>query len=191
MFWKRQRRKRNKKSPMRGQMSLVLAGVSLLLCAGLFAVDLFSVDKVTELQQHFDHESRASEKIKTLDRLADAQFAAESHLESTSNFSEAALIFEKYRDNLRVAFELLKKQEPDAEKHSPPYRHLELQTRRGIREVEETLLIAPLDLRPPLEIVRKDIVEMDDELIRLLFPRRTKIPPKPPEKEAPPPGAKP
>jgi hypothetical protein len=160
--------------------------LSLLLCAGAFATD-----KVTELQQHFDRESHASDKIKTLDRLADAQFEVETRLETTGNFSEAALIFEKYRDNLRVAFELLKKQEPDAEKHSGPYRHLELQTRRGIREVEETLLIAPLELRPPLEIVRKDIVDMDDELIRLLFPRRTKAPAKPPDKDAPPPEVKP
>jgi hypothetical protein len=188
MFWKRHRRKRNKRSPSR---ELVFAGVSLLLCAGVFAVDPFPVDKLTELQQHFDRESRASGKIKTLDRLSEAQFAAESNLESASNFSEAVLIFEKYRDNLRDAFELLKKQEPDAEKHSTPYRHLELQTRRGIREVEQTLLVAPLELRPPLELVRKDIVEMDDELIRLLFPRRTKIPAKPPEKDAPPPEAKP
>lgn len=168
----------------------------MLLCTGIFAVNLFAVnpspvDKVTELQQHFDRESRASDKIKTLERLADAQFEVETRLESTGNFSEAALIFEKYRDNLRVAFELLKKQEPDAEKHSTPYRHLELQVRRGIREAEQTLLIAPLELRPPLEIVRKDIVDMDDELIRLLFPRRTKIPPKAPVKDAPPPEAKP
>jgi hypothetical protein len=201
MCWKRQRRKRNKTSPSRGPRSLVFAEVSLLLCTGFFAVDLFAVDptpvdpspvdKVTELQQHFDRESRASDKIKTLERLADAQFEVETRLETTGNFSEAALIFEKYRDNLKVAFELLKKQEPDAEKHSTPYRHLELQARRGIREAEQTLLIAPFDLRPPLEIVRKDIVEMDDELIHLLFPRRTRIPPKAPVKDAPPPEAKP
>jgi hypothetical protein len=186
MFWKRQRRKRNKQPPSRERRRFVFAALPLLLCVGAFAAD-----KVTELQQHFDREAHASDKIKTLDRLADAQFEVETRLETTGNFSEAALIFEKYRDNLRAAFELLKKQEPDAEKHSGPYRHLELQTRRGIREVEQTLLIAPLELRPPLEIVRKDIVDMDDELIRLLFPRRTKIPPKPPEKDPPPPEAKP
>jgi|HubBroStandDraft_6_1064221.scaffolds.fasta_scaffold00828_15 hypothetical protein len=186
MFWKRQRRKRSNKSSSRGRRSFVFAALPLLICAGAFAAD-----KVTELQQHFDRESHASDKIKTLDRLTDAQFEVETRLETTGNFSEAALIFEKYRDNLKVAFELLRKQEPDAEKHSTPYRHLELQTRRGIREVEQTLLIAPLELRPPLEIVRKDIVEMDDELIRLLFPRRTQIPAKPPEKQAPPPEAKP
>jgi hypothetical protein len=35
-------------------------------------------------------------------------------------------------------------------------------------------------VRPPLEIVRKDILDMDDELIRLLFPKRTPDPEKVP-----------
>jgi hypothetical protein len=186
MFWKKQPRKRNRSGLSRDQRLLAAVAVSFALAAGVFAVD-----RVKDLQQRFDREARASDKIKTLDHLADAQFEAESRLESTGNFSDAALIFEKYRDNLRAAFELLKKQEPDAEKHSAPYRHLELQVRRGVREAEEALLIAPPDLRPPLEIVRKDIIEMDDELIRLLFPRRTKIPAKAPEQSPPPPEAKP
>jgi hypothetical protein len=42
--------------------------------------------------------------------------------------------------------------------------------------VEDTLLVTPDDVRPPLEIVRKDLIEMDDALIHLLFPRRTKDP---------------
>ena len=99
----------------------------------------------------------------------------------------AGLTFEKYRDNVRACFELLRKQEPDADKHPNEYRHLELQTRRGIREVEDTLLIAPPEMRPPLEIVRKDILDIDDELIRILFPRRTPEP----EKVPPVPEAKP
>ena len=57
--------------------------------------------------------------------------------------------------------------------HPGGYRQLELEVRQGIREVEDTLLAAPEDLRPPLEIVRRDLIETDDALIRLLFPRRT------------------
>jgi hypothetical protein len=185
MFWKKQRKKRSN-APSRRQGRFAVVAVCFALAAGALAVD-----KLKDLQQRFDRESRATEKIKTLDRLADAQFEAESRLESAGNFTEAALIFEKYRDNLRTAFELLKKQEPDAEKHSGPYRHLELQVRRGVREAEEALLIAPPDLRPPLEIVRKDIIDMDDELIRLLFPRRSKAPAKASDQTPPPPEAKP
>jgi hypothetical protein len=52
--------------------------------------------------------------------------------------------------------------------------------RQGIREAEDTILVAPEDVRPPLEIVRKDLIDVDDALIRQLFPRRTKDPGKVP-----------
>jgi hypothetical protein len=88
---------------------------------------------------------------------------------------------------VRQAFELLKKQEPDADRHPSGYRQLELEVRQGIREVEDTLLVAPEDVRPPLELVRKDLIETDDTLIHLLFPRRSKDPEKvPPAAEAKP-----
>ena len=51
---------------------------------------------------------------------------------------------------------------------------MELEVRHGIREVEDTLLVASEEVRPPLEIVRKDLIDTDDALIHLLFPRRTK-----------------
>ena len=137
-------------------------------------------DKVKELQDHFDKETHSMAKVKELDSLAEAQFEAATKAGGLGDFVAVGLTFEKYRDNVRDALQLLKKQEPDADRHSSGYRQLELQVRRGIREVEETLMIAPGEMRPPLEIVRKDLLDMDDELIRLLFPRRTKGPEKVP-----------
>jgi hypothetical protein len=139
-----------------------------------------ATDKVKELQGHFDKESHASSKIRALDKLADAQFEAASKAGQAGNYVAVGLTFEKYRDNVRATFELLKKQEPDADRHPGGYRQLELQVRRGIREVEDMLLAAPQEMRPPLGIVRQDLLNIDDELIRLLFPRRTKDPEKAP-----------
>lgn len=154
----------------------------LLVCAVVAAPD-----KLKELQDHFDKDSHASSKVRSLDRLADAQFESASKAIQANDFSSAGLTFEKYRDNVRAALELLKKQEPDADRHPGGYRQLELQTRKGIREVEEAELVAPLEMRPPLEIVHKDLIDMDDELIRLLFPRRSKEPEKvPPASEVKP-----
>src|SRR2546430_10716045 len=47
---------------------------------------------------------------------------------------------EKYRDNVRAALDALKKQHPDAEKHSNGYRQIEMQVKQGIREVEDSML---------------------------------------------------
>lgn len=139
-----------------------------------------AADKLKELQDHFDKESHAYGKVKSLDKLADAQFESATKAIQANDFSTAGLTFEKYRDNVRAALELLKRQEPDVDRHPGGYRQLELQTRKGIREVEEVELVAPQELRPPLQIVHKDLVDMDDELIRLLFPRRSKDPEKVP-----------
>jgi hypothetical protein len=142
-----------------------------------------AVDRVEELQKSFDKDTHAATKIRTLDKLSDAQFEVTRKAGAAGDFNTVGFTFEKYRDNVRACFDLLKKQEPDADKHSNDYRRLELQTRRGIREVEDALLTAPPEVHPPMEIVRKDILDMDDELIRLLFPKRTadpvKVPPVP------------
>jgi len=138
------------------------AGCALLL---LGSCTIFAADKVKELQDHFDK---------------DAQFESASKAIQANDYSSAGLTFEKYRDNVKAAFELLKKQEPDVDRHPGGYRQLELQVRKGIRQVEEADLVAPQELRPPLELVHRDLLDMDDELIRLLFPRRSKEPEKVP-----------
>ena len=139
------------------------------------------------MQTHFDRENHSGAKIKDLQKLGAAEFDAATQASKVGDYLAVGLIFEKYRDNVRQAFELLRKQEPDADRHPRGYRQLELEVRQGIREVEDTLLVTPDDVRPPLEIVRKDLIETDDVLIHLLFPRRTKDPVKaPPAAEAKP-----
>jgi hypothetical protein len=157
------------------------AGV--LSCAGAIGV----ADKLKELQEHFDRANHAGAKIKDLQKLGALEFDAATQASKAGDYIAVGLIFEKYRDNVRQAFELLRKQEPDADRHPGGYRQLELEVRQGIREVEDTLLVAAEDVRPPLELVRKDLIDTDDALIRLLFPRRTKDPVKvPPAAEAKP-----
>jgi hypothetical protein len=178
MFWKRWPRRKSSGGVRRWQK--LLAGCVFLLGACVVAV---AADKLKDLQDHFDKDSHAGSKIKSLDKLGDAQFDAAGKCIQANDYVTAGLTYEKYRDNVRATFELLKKQEPDADRHPNGYRQLELQVRKGIRELQEVQLIAPPDLRPPLSIVLKDLIEMDDELIHLLFPRRTRDPDKMPAPE--------
>ena len=163
-------------------------GLSLLIFVPLFGrADAFPSDKLKELQDHFDHDTHAGSKVKDLQKLAAAQFEAATTAGNAGDYMTVGFIFEKYRDNVRAAFELLKKQEPDADRHPNNFRQLELGVRQGIREVEDTMLASPEPVRPPLEIVHKDLVQIDDALINLLFPRRTKDPAKvPPSPESKP-----
>jgi predicted small metal-binding protein len=180
MSWRKWRKKRS--STAIALTWFAVSCASLVLACGV----LSAADKLKELQDHFDKESHASSKVRSLDKLADAQFESATKAIQSNDFSSAGLTFEKYRDNVRAALELLKKQEPDVDRHPGGYRQLELQVRKGIREVEEVQLVAPQELRPPLEIVHKDLIEMDDELIHLLFPRRSRDPEKVPPAEGKP-----
>jgi hypothetical protein len=175
MYWKKWPKKRSSGEARRWEAWTVLC--ALLVLAGTVVE---GADRVKELQDRFDRESQATSKVKVLDKLASAQFEAAAKAGDSGDFVAVGLMLEKYRDNVQGVFQLLKKQEPDADRHPNGYRQLELQVRRGMREVAETLVIAPGEMRPPLELVRQDLLNMDDELIHLLFPKRTREPQKVP-----------
>lgn len=129
-------------------------------------------DKLAELQEQFDRETSAVHKAKLLEKLGDAQFSAARDAGKSNDYSSVDIAMEKYRDNVRGAFDALKKQHPDAERHPNGYKQLEMSVRKGIREVDDTMLVAPLEYKPPLQLVRLDLIAVDDELLRMLFPRR-------------------
>jgi len=151
-------------------------GMSLGAVFGL-ALVLFvwppcAAGQLADLQTRFDRESNSVRKAKLLEKLGEAQFESVRQAEKAGDNSSVGLTLEKYRDNVRAAFDALKKQHPNAEKQPNGYRQLEIQARKGMREITESLLVAPEPYRPPLEIVRDDLAAMNDELLKLLFPNR-------------------
>ena len=141
---------------------------AMLLCAAAG----FAADDLGMLQQRVDAEHDGVRKAKMLQKLGDAQFAKERQEAKANDYLAVGLVMEKYRDNVRAAVEALKKQHPDAEKHSSGYRQLEIHVAAGIREVQDVILAMPEPYRPPMELVLSDLRAMDVELLRLLFPRR-------------------
>jgi hypothetical protein len=129
-------------------------------------------DDLTQLQQHFDRETDGVRKAKLMRKLGDAQFAAERDAAKKEDYVAVGLAMEKYRDNVRAALDALKKTHPDAEKHSGGYRELEMHTGRGLREIRDVILTMPEQYRPPMQIVERELVDLDNAMLRLLFPRR-------------------
>jgi len=148
--------------------------LSALFCLLFFAVGfpVSAADGLAELQAQFDRETSGVHKAKLLGKLGDAQLDEARRAGRAGDYDAVGLTLEKYRDNVRAAVEALKKQHPDAERHSNGYRQLEIHVRKGIREVDDTLLVSPESHMPPLQIVRQDLAAMDDELLKMLFPRR-------------------
>jgi hypothetical protein len=150
-----------------------------------------AVDKLSDLQARFDIETNGVHKAKMLQRLGDAEFEEASRAEKSGDYSTVDLIMEKYRDNVRAATDGLEKDNPDGERHPNGYKQLEMHVQKGLRQVEEILLLAPPEYKPPLQLVRQDLLSLDDKLLRSLFPRRHEKKPaaptdpttKPPEPE--------
>jgi hypothetical protein len=143
--------------------------ISILMVALCGAAD--SADKLSDLQARFDEETNAVRKAKMLQKLGDAQLAEAGRAESAGDFSTVGLILEKYRDNVRAACDALEKENPDAERHPGGYKQLEMHVQKVLREMDQFLLDAPDPLKPPLQIVRQDLINLDDKLLRSLFPR--------------------
>jgi hypothetical protein len=156
----------------------IFFGAAFFSCAALFAAD-----KVEELQARFDRETSAVGKAKLFEKLGNAQFA--DARKPGQEYSHIGLVMEKYRDNARVAFDALKKAQADAERHPNGYKQLQFHVHRSLRELDEILLVAPPEYKPPLHLVRQDLGAIDDELLHMLFPRRPgehPLRPPPPEK---------
>lgn len=131
---------------------------------------LAASETLKELQERFDHEGNAVHKAKQMQKLGDAQFAAMHDAEHAEDYTEVGVTLEKYRDNVRAAFEGLKKEHPDAERQSNGYRQLQMHVQRSIKEAEDALREAPDPLKPPLNLVLGDLRAMNSEMLKLLFP---------------------
>ena len=131
----------------------------------------------SDLQNRFDHEVNSVRKAKLFEKLGDEQLAEIRRQSQAGDFNAVGQIMEKYRDNVRAASQALEKESPDGERHPNGYKQLEMHVQKGLREVDEILLISPPEFKPPLQLVRKDLLVLDDELLRFLFPRRHEKPP--------------
>ena len=164
----------------RATRGMWLGMTAMFLAMG--AAVLAAPDKISELQARFDHENNPVHRAKLMDKLGDEEFEEARRAFKKNDLVTVGTVLEKYRDNVRVALDGLRKKRTDAERDSAGYRQLEIHVRRGIREVDEILLRIPDEYQPPLQLVRKDLDEMDRELIHMLFHYRDSevAPPGPP-----------
>ncbi len=124
----------------------------------------------SELQARFDHETNSVHKAKIFEKLSDEQLAEVRHASQASDYNAVGTIMEKYRDNARAALDALKKEHPNAEHQINGYKQLQIHIRRAIRDLKETVLLAPDEYKPPLQLVERDLALIDDELLQSLFP---------------------
>src|ERR1700722_6873559 len=124
----------------------------------------------SDLQARFDHETNSVHKAKLFEKLSDEQLAEVRRASQSSDYNAVGTVMEKYRDNARTAVDALKKEHPNAEHQLNGYKQLQIHIRRAIRDLKETVLLAPDEYKPPLQLVERDLALIDDELLQSLFP---------------------
>lgn len=157
--------------------------VTMVIFSAAFCGVVSGQDKLSDLQARFDAETSAVHKAKMLQHLGDAEFEEAARASKAGDFIIVGMILEKYRDNVAAAAAALEKQAPDGEHHPAGYKQLEMHVQKALRELDEYLLEAPDPFKPPLQIVKQDLLNSDNKLLRCLFPSHRHG--KPPDAAAP------
>ena len=150
-----------------------LGASALILLAAMVPVGIAraATEDVNALQARFDRETNSVHKAKLMEKLGDAQLEVTRRASQANDYKTIGFVMEKYRDNARAAVDALKKDHPDAERHTNGFKQLQIHVHKALREVDQVMVVAPQEYLPPLEIVRRDLATIDDELLDLLFPR--------------------
>jgi len=150
-----------------------------------------AADDLDALQARFDRETDGGQKVKALKQLAEALVQREREASRAGDYSTVGLTLEKYRDNIKAAFEALKRTHPNAVKKPGGYKRLEFENQKAMREVRDLLLTVPEEYKPPLQIVQTDLLAIENDLLHALFPDRPGEKPLPSQTDKPGPSPAP
>jgi hypothetical protein len=146
-----------------------------LLFAALVFMPAAALAQASQLEAHkarFQRESSPVEKAKLMRKLGEAQLDAAREHARTGQVDAALEMVASYRDAVVLAHGGLKSSGINAERKPGGFKQLEIHVRQGLRRLEDLILAIPVDRREPFEAIRKQLDEIDRELIEMLFPRR-------------------
>jgi hypothetical protein len=146
-------------------------------CASSFA--LAPQNNTSELRSKFTNEADPVRKAKLLVPLGEAEFRDILKDEESEDFGGALAIFQQYRDEAQACQKALEGKEPDPEKHPNGFKQLQISLRQSLRRLSDIIVDLPADDQKPFLDVRRDLEQMDRQLIHELFPRRPEAAPGP------------
>jgi hypothetical protein len=132
-----------------------------------------------ELRSRFTNETDPVRKAKLLVPLGEAEFRDVLKDTESENFAGALAIFQQYRDEAQICQKALEGKEPDPEKHPNGFKQLQISLRQSLRRLSDIIVDLPADDQKPFLDVRRDLEQMDRQLIHELFPRRPEAAPEP------------
>ncbi len=159
--------------------------VAVFLVA-LVAGSLVAQDRTAELRSRFEKETDPVRKAHLVGQLADAEFRNMHEKIDAGDLAAAAEIAGRVRDEAQASKKSLDAKVRDPEAHPDGYKQLEISVRESIRRLDDIMVSLAKDEQVPLADVRKDLDELDRQMIHQLFPKRPAAAPPapvpPPEK---------
>jgi hypothetical protein len=134
-------------------------------------------NNTAELRSKFTNETDPIRKAKLLVPLGEAEFREILKDTDSEDFEGALAIFQQYRDEAQASKKALEGKEPDPEKHPNGFKQLQISLRQSLRRLSDIVVDLPADDQKPFLDVRRDLEQMDRQLIHELFPRRPEAAP--------------
>jgi hypothetical protein len=156
-----------------------------LLAAGIGASPALAGQSLEQLREEFKQETDPVQRAKLFPKFGAALLAEMRKKEEAKEFAGVPPLFLEYRDGATAAYSGLEATGRDAEKQSAGFRELEMHLRKSLHPVNDIVFGMPFDEREPLRKPQKDIEDLDNRLVKELFPRRTENHKTPPSAENP------
>ena len=157
---------------------------AVVLVAALIGTPARAEERLDALRAEFRSQTDAVKRAKLFPKLGSALIAQMRKLESTRDYEGVPPLFLEYHDSATAAYNGLAATGRDAEKHSNGYRELEIHLRQALRQLNDLVFGLPLADREALRGPQKDIEDLDEKLVKALFPRSQephKTPPSAPQ----------
>src|SRR5271167_299738 len=150
---------------------LVASLISALLAAAIFAEAARAAENVERLREQFHQGQDPVQRAKLFPKLGAALLDEMKKLEAAKQYEQVLPLFLEYRDSAAAAFSGLTATGVDPEKHSAGFRELEMYLRRSLHQVNDVVFGMPLEDREPLRKAQQEIEDLDNRLVKALFPR--------------------
>jgi hypothetical protein len=144
----------------------------------LVAGSLLAQDRTAGLRSRFEKETDPVRKARQVALLADSEFRDMHEKIDAGDLAAAGEIAGRVRDEAQTSKKLLDAKSRDAEAHPDGYKQLEISVRESMRRLDDIMVSLAQDEQAPLAEVRKDLDELDRQMIHQLFPKRPETTPK-------------
>ena len=150
--------------------------------AAIFLVVLVSgaqvaQDRTAALRVRFQKEPDPVHKAKLVPPMADSEFRDMHQKIDEGNLADAAAIAAQVRDEAQTSKKALDAKIHDPEARADGYKQLEISVRESVRRLDDIMVGLAKDDQKPFAEVRKDLAELERQMIHQLFPKRPAPPP--------------